>query len=72
MTKYPKLLERKKILRYYFHTFEKLGNLSMVKECPKLVEWGQRCMHKESVSKSVSDPIAVYEAALEIIRNLGF
>ncbi|OMO92673.1 hypothetical protein COLO4_17401 [Corchorus olitorius] len=55
----------------FFHSFEKLGNLSMVKECPKLVEWGERCMHKESVSKSVSDPIAVYEAVLEIKRNLG-
>ncbi|OMO92672.1 hypothetical protein COLO4_17400 [Corchorus olitorius] len=55
----------------YFHAFERLGNFSMVEECPKLVEWGERCMEKESVSKSLCDPITIYEEALETRRKLG-
>ncbi|KAF2323346.1 hypothetical protein GH714_034796 [Hevea brasiliensis] len=37
----------------FFYTFETLGNFSVVVEFPKLVDWAQRCLLKESVSKSL-------------------
>ena len=54
-----------------FYTFETLGNWSMAAEFPKLVEWGERCLRKESVSKSTSDQKEVYEVVLQIKQELG-
>ncbi|CAN4104360.1 unnamed protein product [Withania somnifera] len=34
--------------------------LSMIHECPKLVEWAKRCMQRDSVSTSVPDQYKVY------------
>ncbi|XP_015572818.1 probable glutathione S-transferase [Ricinus communis] len=55
----------------FFHTFESLGNFSMAKECPKLVEWGKKCSQKETVSKSLCDHNKVYEIILEFRKRLG-
>ncbi|XP_050234236.1 probable glutathione S-transferase [Mercurialis annua] len=55
----------------FFHTFESLGNFSVAKECPKLVEWAKKCMHKETVSNSLCDPHKVYEIILEFKKKLG-
>ncbi|RQO97859.2 hypothetical protein POPTR_011G113125v4 [Populus trichocarpa] len=55
----------------FFYTFETLGNLCMVAEFPKLVEWGERCLQKESVSKSLSGQKEVYEVILQIKQKLG-
>ncbi|KAB5534584.1 hypothetical protein DKX38_017670 [Salix brachista] len=55
----------------FFYTFEILGELSMVAEFPKLVGWGERCLQKESVSKSLSGQKEVYEVILQIKQKLG-
>ncbi|KAJ9128569.1 hypothetical protein P3X46_010979 [Hevea brasiliensis] len=55
----------------FFYTFETLGNFSVVVEFPKLMDWAQRCLLKESVSKSLCDQRNVYEAVLEIRKKLG-
>lgn len=54
-----------------FYAFEKLGNFSMAVESPKLLEWAQRCLQKESVAKSLCEPSKVYEVVLEIRKELG-
>ncbi|KAG8643539.1 hypothetical protein MANES_11G046367v8 [Manihot esculenta] len=54
-----------------FYAFEKLGNFSMAVESPKLLEWAQRCLQKESVAKSLCEPSKVYEVVLEIRKKLG-
>ena len=54
----------------FFYTFEMLGNINMEVECPKLVEWGKRCLEKKNVSKSLCDHRKVYEAVLGIKRKL--
>ncbi|PQM35101.1 putative glutathione S-transferase parC [Prunus yedoensis var. nudiflora] len=46
----------------WFYAYETYGNFSTEAECPKLIEWAKRCMHRESVSKSLADPKKVYEA----------
>ncbi|KAL0311393.1 UNVERIFIED_CONTAM: Glutathione S-transferase U19 [Sesamum angustifolium] len=44
-----------------FYTLEKCGNFSMADECPKLVSWAERCMERESVSRSLPDQYKVYD-----------
>lgn len=48
----------------WFHTYEQQGNFSIEEHCPKLVEWGKRCMKRESVSKSLADPYKLYDFVL--------
>nr|CAC24549.1 glutathione S-transferase [Cichorium intybus x Cichorium endivia] len=55
----------------WFYALEKIGNISIEKECPKLVAWAKRCMERESVSKTLPDPHKVYEYALELMKKLG-
>jgi glutathione S-transferase len=55
-----------------FLSFEKLGNFSMETECPKIVEWANRCTREnESVSKSLPHPDKVYQFVLMLKRMFG-
>ncbi|XP_010923806.1 glutathione S-transferase U19 [Elaeis guineensis] len=53
----------------WFYTFEFYGNFSIEEEFPKLVAWGKRCMERESVSKSLQDPLEVYELLAYLIKK---
>ncbi|KAK6134477.1 hypothetical protein DH2020_031779 [Rehmannia glutinosa] len=55
----------------WFHTYETCGNFSIEKHCPKLIKWAKRCMERESVSKSLADPITVYEFVLMLQKKYG-
>ncbi|KAJ8526670.1 hypothetical protein K7X08_029147 [Anisodus acutangulus] len=55
----------------WFYTFETFGNFNMEAECPKLIAWGNRCMQRESVSKSLADPHKIYELILTYRKHLG-
>ncbi|MCD7467634.1 hypothetical protein HAX54_005177 [Datura stramonium] len=55
----------------WFYAYETFGNFCMEAECPKLVAWGKRCMKRESVSKSLADPLKVYELLLQFRKNYG-
>ncbi|KAH0774506.1 hypothetical protein KY290_011643 [Solanum tuberosum] len=55
----------------WFPTFEKFGNFNIEKECPKFVAWANKCMHKDSVSKSLAEPNKVYEYVLKLKQQLG-
>ncbi|GJW24928.1 glutathione S-transferase [Tanacetum coccineum] len=44
----------------WFYALETIGNMSIEKECPKLVAWVKRCMERESVSKFIPDPYKIY------------
>nr|GEW28254.1 glutathione S-transferase [Tanacetum cinerariifolium] len=44
----------------WFYALETIGNMSIEKECPKVVAWVKRCMQRESVSKSAPDPYQIY------------
>ncbi|EOY13714.1 Glutathione S-transferase TAU 21, putative [Theobroma cacao] len=56
----------------FFHSFETLGNFSMEAECPRLVAWANRCMERESVSKSLFDKFKTHEAVLGLKKMSGF
>ncbi|KAF2300144.1 hypothetical protein GH714_009872 [Hevea brasiliensis] len=47
------------LLPYYcwFFSYEACGEFSIEAECPKLMAWVQRCKERESVSKSLTDPL---------------
>lgn len=49
-----------------FYTWETFGKFSIEEECPVLVAWAKRCMQKESVAKSLPDPIKIYEFILDL------
>ncbi|KDP37215.1 hypothetical protein JCGZ_06271 [Jatropha curcas] len=52
-----------------FYTIEIFGNFSMTVECPKIVEWAARCLEKETVSKSIADPLQYYEAITRMLKK---
>ncbi|KAK1418127.1 hypothetical protein QVD17_27266 [Tagetes erecta] len=49
-----------------FYTWETFGKFSIEEECPVLVAWGKRCLQKESVAKSLPDPIKIYEFIVDL------
>ncbi|XP_071691676.1 probable glutathione S-transferase [Rutidosis leptorrhynchoides] len=55
----------------WFYTYETLGNISIEKECPKLIAWAKRCMQRESVSKTLPDSKKIYEFFLEMRLKYG-
>ncbi|KAG5254928.1 glutathione S-transferase [Salix suchowensis] len=55
----------------YFYTYETFGSFSFARECPMLVQWGERCLQRESVSKNLPDPYKAYEFVLEHRKKLG-
>ncbi|URE36899.1 glutathione s-transferase [Musa troglodytarum] len=40
----------------WFYTYETCAGFSVEEVAPKLVAWGKRCMERESVAKTLSDP----------------
>ncbi|KAM0951698.1 putative glutathione transferase [Dioscorea sansibarensis] len=55
----------------WFYAYETCAKFSMGMECPKIVAWAKRCMERESVSKTVSDPNKVYEFILSLKKKFG-
>ncbi|RWR81811.1 putative glutathione S-transferase parA [Cinnamomum micranthum f. kanehirae] len=45
----------------WFYAYETCGNFSVEKECPKPMAWVKRCMKRESVSKTLADPLKIHE-----------
>ncbi|PWA39005.1 Glutathione S-transferase/chloride channel, C-terminal [Artemisia annua] len=54
-----------------FYTWETFGKFSIEEECPNLVAWAKRCSQKESVVKSLPDPIKMYEFILYLNKHLA-
>ncbi|KAJ3707206.1 hypothetical protein LUZ61_010911 [Rhynchospora tenuis] len=48
-------------LTSWFYSCETCANFSVEAVAPKIVLWVQRCMERESVAKTLSDPKKVYE-----------
>ncbi|XP_042477415.1 probable glutathione S-transferase parC [Macadamia integrifolia] len=44
-----------------FYAYGRHGEFKMEAECPKLASWVKRCVERESVSKTLPDPIEMYE-----------
>ncbi|XP_060201044.1 probable glutathione S-transferase [Lycium barbarum] len=55
----------------WFYTYEKFGEFSTEIEAPKIIAWVKMCMKMESVSKSVAEPLKVYDFALQIRKHYG-
>ncbi|TKY49325.1 Glutathione S-transferase 3 [Spatholobus suberectus] len=54
----------------WFYTFETYGNFKMEAECPKLIPWVKRCMQRETVSKILPNEKEVYNAVVEMKKEL--
>ncbi|XP_058218598.1 glutathione S-transferase U25-like [Rhododendron vialii] len=55
----------------WFNFLKTFADFSIQAECPNLVKWGERCLEKESVSKSLPNPDQMYAAFLEFNQRLG-
>ena len=45
----------------WFYTIQKSANFNIQDSCPKIIEWAERCIKRESVSKSFTDENKTYE-----------
>ncbi|XP_051135257.1 glutathione S-transferase U19-like [Andrographis paniculata] len=52
-----------------FYTWEKCGNFSLSAECPKLAAWSSRCRERDSVVKSVPDPLKYYDFLMNLLEK---
>lgn len=56
----------------WFIVFKSFANFNMIEiECPKLVMWGERCLNRDSVSKSLPTLHQVYQAYLEFKKRVA-
>ncbi|KAF8709991.1 hypothetical protein HU200_029714 [Digitaria exilis] len=55
----------------WFLTYERYGEFSVEKECPKLAAWAKRCGERESVAKNLSPPEKVYGFVGDLKKRLG-
>ncbi|GJM96839.1 hypothetical protein PR202_ga13708 [Eleusine coracana subsp. coracana] len=55
----------------WFLTYERFGEISVEKECPKLAAWAKRCGERESVKKNLSPPEKVYEFIATLKKKFG-
>ncbi|KAK8967807.1 putative glutathione S-transferase GSTU1 [Platanthera guangdongensis] len=55
----------------WFYTYEAYSGVRMEEESPKLVKWAERCKERESVAKTLPDPMKVYEFAGSLKKRFG-
>lgn len=55
----------------WFEVLETHGGFSVKEQCPKLNEWVERCMAKESVSKSLAESNKVVEFVAGLRKKFG-
>ncbi|CAH9100169.1 unnamed protein product [Cuscuta europaea] len=42
----------------------------MESQCPKMLEWGKRCLQNKVISNNLADPLEIYEFVLKM-RNMS-
>ncbi|RWW41364.1 hypothetical protein BHE74_00053156, partial [Ensete ventricosum] len=55
----------------WFYSYETCAGFSIEEAAPKLVAWGKRCMLRDSVAKTLSDPHKVYEFVGVLKKRYG-
>ncbi|KAJ4746251.1 Tau glutathione S-transferase [Rhynchospora pubera] len=58
-------------LTSWFYSYKTCANFSVEAVAPKIVQWAQRCMERESVAKTLSDPKKVYDFVCNLKKILG-
>lgn len=54
----------------WFIVFKTFANFNTIEiQCPKLVMWGERCLNRDSVSKSLPTSNQVYQAYLDFKKG---
>jgi len=54
-----------------FLAYERFGELSVEKECPRLAAWAKRCAERPSVAKNLYPAEKVYEFICGMKKRLG-
>ncbi|XP_054815347.1 glutathione S-transferase 3-like [Prosopis cineraria] len=53
----------------WFYTYEQLCQFKVETHCPKLIAWAQRCIHRESVSKSLAGEKEIYNFVVDFRKK---
>ncbi|XP_066385958.1 probable glutathione S-transferase GSTU1 [Miscanthus floridulus] len=54
-----------------FLSYERFGDLSVEKECPRLAAWAKRCAERPSVAKNLDTPEKIIERICGMKKRLG-
>ena len=55
----------------WFYAVETFGEFNLEAECPKIIAWAKRCLHKEIVAKTLQDEKKVYEFVGQLRKMQG-
>ena len=55
----------------WFYAYESFGNFSIEAECPTLIAWAKRCLHRKSVSEALPDQNKVYDFVVMLRNKFG-
>ena len=55
----------------WFYAVETSADFKIEESNPKIIEWGKRCLARESVAKSLPDEKKLYGFVLELKKKLG-
>ena len=55
----------------WFYTIQKSAKFNIQDSCPKIIKWAERCIQRESVSKSFTDENKIYEYLCDLKIRLG-
>ncbi|XP_030961821.1 probable glutathione S-transferase [Quercus lobata] len=55
----------------WFYAIETFGEFNLEAECPKIIAWAKRCLHKEIVAKTLQDEKKVYEFVGQLRKMQG-
>ncbi|XP_028791154.1 probable glutathione S-transferase parC [Neltuma alba] len=53
----------------WFYTYEALCNFKVETHCPKLISWAQRCIQRQSVSKSLAAEKEIYDFVVDFRKK---
>ncbi|KAK1412225.1 hypothetical protein QVD17_33295 [Tagetes erecta] len=56
-------------LSNWFYSLNKIWNMKIEEECPKLAAWVKRCMERESVSNTLPDPHKFHDGFMEKLNK---
>ncbi|CAL9247882.1 unnamed protein product [Arabidopsis halleri] len=58
------------LISYYpwFHTWETICGFSVEDHTPKLMDWIRKCLTRPAISKSLPDPLKIFDRVTQIIK----
>ncbi|KAL8161381.1 hypothetical protein V2J09_012870 [Rumex salicifolius] len=56
----------------WFYSYEVEGSFRVEDTCPKIVAWAKHCMERDSVAKTLPQPLKLHEYLMDLKKMFGF